>query len=132
MATDLHLRLYVENRGQTERNHGYSSAEQLFLSLTSLFNAHLLPRSLSTSPETLLTVIGLYYFPFPAPAVPKVNSLQNVTDLKPIKASRGERGEGKKELMGVEDSEQSFYGVKNDLDYVVMDRAPPFVVKMPL
>lgn len=105
--------------------------EQLFLSLTSLFNAHLLPRSLSTSPETLLTVMALYNFPFPAPAVPKVNGLQNVTNLKPIKSSRGETGEGMKELMGVEDSEKSFYGV-NDLDYVVIDRAPPFVVNMPL
>lgn len=105
--------------------------EQLFLSLTSLFNAHLLPRSLSTSPETLLTVMALYYFPFPAPAVPKANGLQNVTNLKPIKSSRGETGEGMKELMGVEDSEKSFYGV-NDLDYVVIDRAPPFVVNMPL
>lgn len=63
--------------------------------------------------------------------MPKVNGLQNVTDSKPIKASRGETGEGKKELMGVEDSEKSFYGV-NDLDYVVIDRAPPFVVKVPL
>ncbi|KAE8540095.1 hypothetical protein D1P53_004033 [Cryptococcus gattii VGV] len=110
--------------------HG-SAPTALFLSLTSLFNAHLLPRSLSTSPETLLTVMALYYCPFPAPAVPKMNGLQNVTHLKPIKASRGDTGEGMKELMGVEDSEKSFYGV-NDLDYVVIDRAPPFVVKMPL
>lgn len=63
--------------------------------------------------------------------MPKVNGLQNVTDSKSIKASRGETGEGKKELMGMEDSEKSFYGV-NDLDYVVIDRAPPFVVKVPL
>ncbi|CAK9783538.1 hypothetical protein CC85DRAFT_279347 [Cutaneotrichosporon oleaginosum] len=44
---------------------GYA-AGALFLSLTSLFNAHLLPRALSTSPETLLTTIGLYYYPLPA------------------------------------------------------------------
>lgn len=74
--------------------------------------------------------MALYYFPFPVPAVPKVNGLQNMTHLKPIKASKGETEGGMKELMGVEDSEKSFYGV-NDLNYVVLDRAPPFVVKMP-
>ncbi|KAK4683812.1 GPI mannosyltransferase 3, partial [Tremellales sp. Uapishka_1] len=44
-----------------------SSATALFLSFTSLFNAHLLPRALSTSPETLLTAMALSYFPFPDP-----------------------------------------------------------------
>lgn len=38
---------------------------ELFLSLASLFNAHLLPRALSTSPETLLTTMALYYYPLP-------------------------------------------------------------------
>lgn len=31
--------------------------------MTSLFNGHLLPRALSTSPETLLTVAAVYYYP---------------------------------------------------------------------
>lgn len=35
----------------------------MFLSLTSLFNAHLLPRALSTSPETLLTTAALVVYP---------------------------------------------------------------------
>ncbi|AFR93799.2 phosphatidylinositol glycan, class B [Cryptococcus neoformans C23] len=109
--------------------HG-SAPTALFLSLTSLFNAHLLPRSLSTSPETLLTLMALYYFPFPAPGVPQVNGLHNVTNLKLIRASKGETGEGEKELIGVKDSDKRFYGV-NDLDYVVIDRTPPFVVKTP-
>lgn len=38
---------------------------ELFLSLTSLFNGHLLTRALSTSPETLLTTMALYYYPLP-------------------------------------------------------------------
>lgn len=41
-------------------------SDELFLSLTSLFNAHLLPRALSTSPETLLTTMALYYYPLPS------------------------------------------------------------------
>lgn len=40
--------------------------DELFLSLTSLFNAHLLSRALSTSPETLLTTMALYYYPLPS------------------------------------------------------------------
>lgn len=74
--------------------------------------------------------MALYYFPFPAPGVPQVNGLQNVTNLKPIGASKGETEEGEKELMGVKDSDKRFNGV-NDLDYVVIDRTPPFVVKTP-
>lgn len=38
---------------------------QLFLSLTNLFHAHALPRALTTSAETALTVVGLYYWRFP-------------------------------------------------------------------
>ncbi|EAL22074.1 hypothetical protein CNBC2120 [Cryptococcus deneoformans B-3501A] len=111
--------------------HG-SAPTALFLSLTSLFNGHLLPRSLSTSPETLLTLMALYYFPFPAPGVPEVYGLQNVTNLKPIGASKSRRETegGEKEFMRVEDSDKSSYGV-NDMDYVVIDRAPPFVVEAP-
>lgn len=62
--------------------------------------------------------------------MPQVNGLQNVTNLKPIGASKGETEEGEKELMGVKDSDKRFNGV-NDLDYVVIDRTPPFVVKTP-
>lgn len=38
---------------------------QLFLSLFNLFNAHALTRTLTTSAETCLTVIALYYWPLP-------------------------------------------------------------------
>lgn len=76
--------------------------------------------------------MALYYFPFPAPGVPEVYGLQNVTNLKPIGASKSRRETegGEKEFMRVEDSDKSSYGV-NDLDYVVIDRAPPFVVEAP-
>ncbi|KAL7420310.1 glycosylphosphatidylinositol anchor biosynthesis [Cryptotrichosporon argae] len=40
-----------------------AAATALFLSLTSFFHAHALPRALSTSPETLLTTAALVYFP---------------------------------------------------------------------
>ncbi|KAL1409678.1 glycosylphosphatidylinositol anchor biosynthesis [Vanrija albida] len=44
-----------------------SASGAMLLSLTSLFNAHLLPRALSTSPETLLTTMALCFYPLPAP-----------------------------------------------------------------
>ncbi|KAJ9108902.1 hypothetical protein QFC21_000223 [Naganishia friedmannii] len=37
----------------------------LFLSLTNLFHAHVLTRTLTTSAETCLTVMALYYWPLP-------------------------------------------------------------------
>lgn len=37
---------------------------KLFLSLTNLFHAHALPRALTTSTETALTVLALHYWPF--------------------------------------------------------------------
>ncbi|KAI5454608.1 glycosylphosphatidylinositol anchor biosynthesis [Naganishia albida] len=43
---------------------GYREAA-LFLSLTNLFHAHALTRTLTTSAETCLTVIALYYWPLP-------------------------------------------------------------------
>jgi phosphatidylinositol glycan class B len=40
---------------------------QLFLSLTNLFHAHALARPLTTSAETCLTIVALYYWPFRSP-----------------------------------------------------------------
>jgi phosphatidylinositol glycan class B len=71
--------------------------DKLFLSLTSLFNAHLLPRALSTSPETLLTTMALYYYPLPSfsrvqpTAVPSSASTSPV-DEKPAPHSKHQRG----------------------------------------
>ncbi|WVQ85533.1 hypothetical protein IAT38_007699 [Cryptococcus sp. DSM 104549] len=99
-----------------------SAPAAIFLSLTSLFNAHLLPRSLSTSPETLLTLMALYYFPLPRPTVPTLNdkALQAGVEMQQII----EKGE----MAGLEDSEETFGGV-NELNYVVMDRMSPFLGK---
>jgi phosphatidylinositol glycan class B len=41
------------------------STIQLFLSFTNLFHAHALTRTLTTSAETCLTVMALYYWPLP-------------------------------------------------------------------
>ncbi|BEJ13219.1 hypothetical protein CspHIS471_0303930 [Cutaneotrichosporon sp. HIS471] len=62
----------------------------LFLSLTSLFNAHLLPRALSTSPETLLTTMALYYYPLP--------SFSRTVPLSPSSAPTSTSGPGEKPL----------------------------------
>ena len=43
----------------------------LFLSLVNLFHAHALTRPLSTSAETCLTVMALYYWPLPPHTHPK-------------------------------------------------------------
>ncbi|WVR03409.1 hypothetical protein IAU60_000400 [Kwoniella sp. DSM 27419] len=86
-----------------------ASASALFLSLTSLFNAHLLPRALSTSPETLLTVMALYHFPFLSSARSQVPDLRSMRG-----AIVGEKT--------VTDS---------GLDYVVLDRNDPQVAQEP-
>ncbi|WWC85658.1 uncharacterized protein L201_000524 [Kwoniella dendrophila CBS 6074] len=92
-----------------------ASTSALFLSLTSLFNAHLLPRSLSTSPETLLTTMALCYFPFPH-CTPSTKSSQR-TDLANSMDSKGEK-EATRKSLGVSDQ-------TNKLDYVAMDRDIP-------
>lgn len=104
-----------------------SCALQLFLSLTSLFNAHLLPRALSTSPETLFTTLALVLFPLPRPETPVAvvigdgqlvasKSMRDVTraedaDLAQIRPTDGVR------LKDV-----------GEINYVVMDRIGPDVV----
>ncbi|WVQ71180.1 hypothetical protein IAR50_000705 [Cryptococcus sp. DSM 104548] len=111
-----------------------SAPTALFLSLTSLFNAHLLPRALSTSPETLLTLMALYYFPLPQPVATDIDSLKRAARLMPVAQgakSAEEAEEAEKEIMGVEDSDATFWGV-NELDYVLMDRTGPFVEKQPV
>ncbi|OCF43763.1 hypothetical protein I317_02367 [Kwoniella heveanensis CBS 569] len=96
-----------------------STASALFLSLTSLFHAHLLPRALSTSPETLLTTMALYYFPFPKPSPPSRDPLRTITngddDVKtPVHEQIPE--------VKVQDRPRSGY-----LNYVAMDRSVPFL-----
>ncbi|WVQ64650.1 uncharacterized protein L199_002817 [Kwoniella botswanensis] len=85
-----------------------ASSSALFLSLTSLFNAHLLPRSLSTSPETLLTTMALCYFPLPS-LIPSKPSSDN---LKPAASEKD-----KKQIRPIQNQAK--------LDYIAMDRDVP-------
>ncbi|KAK8844634.1 hypothetical protein IAR55_006481 [Kwoniella newhampshirensis] len=87
------------------------SAAALFLSLTSLFNAHLLPRALSTSPETLLTTMALYYFPLPVPSSTSTSVNVPAAAMKHTTIS------------------STTDTIVDKLNYVVMDRNPPFVVE---
>ncbi len=90
---------------------------QLFLSMTSLFNAHLLPRALSTSPETLLTVAALTYFPFPVSGDPTelvVNQggIHVSPSMKDVTLVEGKGTAG--QVLELDNLA--------DLDYVMMDR----------
>ncbi|WVQ93919.1 hypothetical protein IAU59_000997 [Kwoniella sp. CBS 9459] len=95
-----------------------STATALFLSLTSLFNAHLLPRALSTSPETVLTTMALYYFPLPRPSPPSRDPLDTLPDSEEVK----EPTAGHKSVVTLEETPKSGY-----LNYVAMDRGVPFL-----
>ncbi|WWC66978.1 uncharacterized protein I206_100885 [Kwoniella pini CBS 10737] len=89
-----------------------ASSAAIFLSLTSLFNAHLLPRSLSTSPETLLTTMALCYFPFPELPFSK-SSLQSMNSV------HKERSET--DTANLQDEKRQ----TDKLDYLSMDRERP-------
>ncbi|WVF66298.1 hypothetical protein IAT40_001038 [Kwoniella sp. CBS 6097] len=99
-----------------------STAAALFLSLTSLFNAHLLPRALSTSPETLLTTMALYYFPLSRPLPSSPDPLNPVPNGSDEKAAV----DGETPKVKVQDSPRSGY-----LNYVAMDRGVPFMNEKP-
>ncbi|WVW81638.1 hypothetical protein I302_103633 [Kwoniella bestiolae CBS 10118] len=90
-----------------------ASASALFLSLTSLFNAHLLPRSLSTSPETLLTTMALCYFPFPA--LPSSSPAQD--PLKLLSSDKATK----------EGTSEARLKKPERLDYIAMDRDVPWL-----
>lgn len=104
---------------------------QIFLSVTSLFHAHVLPRSLSNSPETLLTTLALVYFPFRHAGAPKaivvgdqqLVASQSMKDLS--------RSSGRLVTSGVEDEKETVIKVDDiaDINYAVMDRLGPDVVE---
>ena len=102
------------------------------MSLTSLFNAHLLPRALSTSPETLLVTLALLYWPFPEPAAPRAiivgepplttnKSMRDVAEA-PSSGGKGDMVKEKGVLV---------YADVGKIDYVVMDRMKPHVRAQP-
>ncbi|ORY22978.1 GPI mannosyltransferase [Naematelia encephala] len=97
-----------------------STAGALFLSLTSLFNAHLLPRSLSTSPETLLTVMALCYFPLQESQAPDNVVITN-TGLVP---SRLKHLSDKKDQDLIHGKVFRIKALAN-LDYSMLDRMTP-------
>ncbi|RXK36684.1 hypothetical protein M231_06071 [Tremella mesenterica] len=104
-----------------------SAAGALFLSLTSLFNAHLLPRALSTSPETMLTTMALTYFPLPPPEVPshvpvdQVGSENRQNEKVPISSLDGTAGNIVPSNIEKPQEKQANKHVE-ELNYIVMDR----------
>jgi phosphatidylinositol glycan class B len=90
---------------------------QFFLSTTNIFNAHALTRSLSNSPETMLTTLALVYFPLLPPNASRAiaPSALSPVDLVSMK----ERQQSRKA-----DAPTPVDNVQ-ELDYVVMDRAGP-------
>ncbi|ORX34966.1 GPI mannosyltransferase [Kockovaella imperatae] len=98
-----------------------STAAALFLSLTSLFNAHLLPRSLSTSPETLLTTLALLYFPLPRP--PPVKEV--IVDMEGVPIStlmRPPNDKHEEKQVRSEQGEVIKLGDVSEIDFALMDR----------
>jgi phosphatidylinositol glycan class B len=77
---------------------------QLFLSLTSLFNAHLLPRALSTSPETLLTVAAVYYYPIGGEATERNAESAAVVPVAGEKAKDNAEEKGASKAVGASSS----------------------------
>ncbi|WVO17877.1 hypothetical protein L204_105575 [Cryptococcus depauperatus] len=105
-----------------------SASTALFLSLTSLFNAHLLTRSLSTSPESLLTIMSLYYFPLPGPSIPRSQSLKAVTKLQPLK-KKDDKDKQNREMLDIKSSINKMSQEVNSCNCMILDRAPPCVVQ---
>jgi phosphatidylinositol glycan class B len=95
----------------------------MFLSATNLFHAHALTRSLSNSPETMLTTLALVYFPLPPPTPTSdpllggrrsSESIALVSDPSSQESPLGRKEDEPKPVTSVE-----------DLDYVAMDRGGP-------
>ncbi|RSH89462.1 glycosylphosphatidylinositol anchor biosynthesis [Saitozyma podzolica] len=104
-----------------------SGAAALFLSLTSLFNAHLLPRALSTSPETLLTTLALVFFPLPRPETPVavvIGDQQLVASKSMRDVTRAEDAD----LAQIRPTDAVRLKDVGEINYVVMDRIGPDVV----
>lgn len=89
-----------------------------------MFNAHLLPRALSTSPETLLTTLALVYFPLPPPEPPSQISVDKA-DLVASPNPKDVRKVGLAPEKRVASGEVLKLESINELDYVVMDRMAP-------
>jgi phosphatidylinositol glycan class B len=95
----------------------------MFLSATNLFHAHALTRSLSNSPETMLTTLALVYFPLPHPSPASDPLLGGRRSAESI-ASVSDRSSQKSPL-GQKKDEPKPVNSMDDLDYVAMDRGGP-------
>jgi len=90
---------------------------QFFLSITNTFHAYALPRTLSNSPETMLTTLALSFFPFesPHPRTPDPLAVQTPgksgSPNNPRNVSPSGTGSSKQE--------------SQKLDYITMDLAGP-------
>lgn len=112
-----------------------ASAAAMFLSLTSFFNAHCLPRLLANSPETLLTNLAILYFPLPRVerpgrmvvgeenlvVSPSMRNVRSALEKETQKGSVGKRGD----TPGRDGRTDNVIRVPDlhDLDYALMDRA---------
>jgi len=111
---------------------GYRADTQFFLSITNIFHAHALTRSLSNSPETMLTTLALVYFPF-APlntssdplrgGRESVKSIPPVSDGSSDKSSKLNSDSSKLVQKKKEDPRPT--ASLQELNYVAMDRAGP-------
>lgn len=111
---------------------GYRADIQFFLSITNIFHAHALTRSLSNSPETMLTTLALVYFPS-APLIPSSDPLQGGRESIKSVAPASDRSSDKSSKL-VSETSKLVQNQKEDprpaallqeLNYVAMDRAGP-------
>jgi phosphatidylinositol glycan class B len=99
----------------------------MFLSATNLFHAHALTRSLSNSPETMLTTLALVYFPLPPPT-PTSDPLlggRRSSESIALVSDPSSRDSPQSSMLGRKEDEPKPVVSVQDLDYVAMDRGGP-------
>jgi len=101
----------------------------MFLSATNLFHAHALTRSLSNSPETMLTTLALVYFPLPPPS-PTSDPLlggrrSSGSESIALVSDRSSHDSPQSSTLGRKEDEPKQVISVEDLDYVAMDRGGP-------
>jgi phosphatidylinositol glycan class B len=99
----------------------------MFLSATNLFHAHALTRSLSNSPETMLTTLALVYFPLPPPTPtsdPLLGGRRSSESIALVSDPSSQESPQSSMLGRKEDEPKPVVSVQ-DLDYVAMDRGGP-------
>jgi phosphatidylinositol glycan class B len=99
----------------------------MFLSATNLFHAHALTRSLSNSPETMLTTLALVYFPLPPPTPtsdPLLGGRRSDESIA-LASDRSSQYSPQSSTLGRKEDEPKPVTSVEDLDYVAMDRGGP-------